>query len=91
MNQKRYLAHLLLACVALTACNSAQTPSVSAGSKETPTNKDEVVLTPAQLAAANIETQAAALSNLPELLRVKGKIALADDRTWQVGVRTPAS
>ncbi|MBV9503667.1 MAG: efflux RND transporter periplasmic adaptor subunit [Acidobacteriia bacterium] len=81
---------LLLACFALAACNRAM-PSgeVSAGSKEARADKAEVVLSPEQLGAANIETQTAALSSQPELLRVKGKIALADDRTWRVGIRTP--
>ena len=87
MNKNCYL---LLACLVLTACNTSMPPGeVSAGSKQSQTDKTEVVLTAEQLAAANIETQTAALSNQPELLRVKGTIALADDRTWRLGVRTP--
>jgi membrane fusion protein, heavy metal efflux system len=90
MSKGRYIPQLFLACAVLTACNGVRTPGeISAGSKETPPNKEEIVLTSPQLAAANIETQTAALSSQPELLGVKGKIALADDRTWQVGVRTP--
>jgi membrane fusion protein, heavy metal efflux system len=93
MKKSSYLPYLFLACVGLAACNMSKTPGeASAGSKETQTketNKEEVVLSPEQLAAANIETQAAVLSTQPEMLRVKGKIALADDRTWQVGLRTP--
>jgi membrane fusion protein, heavy metal efflux system len=82
--------YLLFACLVLTACNASGPPSeVSAGSKAPQTDKTEVVLTADQLAAANIETQTAALSSQPKLLRVKGSIALADDRTWRVGVRTP--
>ncbi|MGH9647778.1 MAG: efflux RND transporter periplasmic adaptor subunit, partial [Bryobacteraceae bacterium] len=50
--------------------------------------RDEVVLSPEQQAAAAIETRAAEVSREPEMLRVKGKVALADDRTWRVGVRT---
>ena len=38
-----------------------------------------------------IETQAATLSQEPDMLRVKGRIALADDRTWRIGVRTVGS
>jgi membrane fusion protein, heavy metal efflux system len=82
--------YLILACLVLTACNTSGPASeVSAGSKEPQTDKTEVVLSAEQLAAANIETQTAALSSQPELLRVKGTIALADDRTWRLGVRTP--
>ena len=82
--------YVFLACFVFTACNTSGPPGeVSAGSKEPQTDKTEVVLSSEQLAAANIETQTAALSSQPELLRVKGTIALADDRTWRVGVRTP--
>src|SRR5579875_1431900 len=86
-------SYWLLACFALTACNTSM-PSgeVSAGSEEAQTNKTdktEIVLSAEQLAAANIGTQTAALSSQPELLRVKGAIALADDHTWRLGVRTP--
>jgi len=38
-----------------------------------------------------IQTQPAALSQEPDMLRVKGRIALADDRTWRIGVRTIGS
>ncbi len=51
-------------------------------------NKSEIVLSPADQAAGLIETQAAALSAEPQILRVSGRIALADNRTWRVGVRT---
>ncbi len=51
-------------------------------------DKSEIVLSPADQAAGMIETQAVALSAEPQMLRVAGHIALADDRTWRVGVRT---
>ena len=53
--------------------------------------KNEVVIPPDQQAAAMIETQAAALSSEPDLLRVKGHIAIDDNRTWRLGVRTQGS
>ena len=40
--------------------------------KEAKANKDEIVLPPDQQAAAKIETQTAALSSEPDMLRVKG-------------------
>jgi membrane fusion protein, heavy metal efflux system len=90
MRNERRALPLILVCLVFTAC-SRQAPTAASAS-QTPTGarqaKDEVVLPPDEEAAALIETQPAALSSEPELLRVKGRIALADDRTWKVGVRT---
>jgi cobalt-zinc-cadmium efflux system membrane fusion protein len=38
-----------------------------------------------------IETRTAAVSSQPDLLRVKGRIAIDDNRTWRLGVRTTGS
>lgn len=86
MKTSIYFPHLLVTCVLLTACSKPQANREPVAGKET--NKDEVVLSPDQQAAAMIETHAAVISQDPELLRVKGRIALADDHTWRVGVRT---
>jgi len=61
-----------------------------AGAKpaETKTPKDEVVLSAAEQATGKIETQPVVATDAPTLLRVSGRIARADDRTWRVGVRT---
>ena len=67
-------------------CNRA-TPAPAA-ERTAQGNKGEIVLSPADQAAGLIETQAAALSAEPQMLRVSGRIALADNRTWRVGVRT---
>ena len=67
-------------------CNRA-TPAPAA-ERTAHGNKNEIVLSPADQAAGLIETQAAALSAEPQMLRVSGRIALADNRTWRVGVRT---
>lgn len=64
---------------------------VSANHAETRSDKQEVALSSDQQAAAHIETQLAALSEESEVLRVKGRIVLADDRSWRVGVRTSGS
>src|SRR4029077_14164377 len=69
-------------------------PQASAGSPpgqnaaENKVSKNEVVLSPEQQKASMVELQAAALSQAPDLLRVRGRIVLGDDRTWRVGVRT---
>lgn len=88
-----------VAACSLLCLVSCSHPSASAGtataasssSPEPRTNKEEVVLSPEQQAAIAIETQAASFSEEPNLLRVKGSIALADDRTWRIGVRTVGS
>jgi cobalt-zinc-cadmium efflux system membrane fusion protein len=51
-------------------------------------NKDEIVLPLSEQAGGLIQTQPAALSEEPDILRVSGRIALADDKTWRVGVLT---
>ena len=50
--------------------------------------RTEVVLSPAAQREGQIETQAARVTTEPEMLRVPGRIVLADNRTWRVGVRT---
>jgi cobalt-zinc-cadmium efflux system membrane fusion protein len=80
-----------LACFLFTACTSPRANTESAVEKTVNVNKGQIVLSPEQQAAAMIETQAAVISQGPDLLRVKGRIVLADDRTWRVGVRTIGS
>ena len=79
-----------LACVLLMACSSPKAATEPPATKEA-TSRDEVVLPPEHQTAAMIETLPASLAQEPELLRVKGRIVLADDRTWRVGVRTIGS
>ena len=84
------IAALLVAFVC-TACNRFQaTSNAMPEESQRPAKaaRDEVALSPEQQTAAAIETRTAELSREPEILRVKGKVALADDRTWRVGVRT---
>jgi cobalt-zinc-cadmium efflux system membrane fusion protein len=91
MKKSEVLALLILAFLCLTACSAPKASTGSFAAKEAKTSKDEVVLSPDQQSAAMIETQAATLSQEPDMLRVKGRVALADDRTWRVGVRTVGS
>jgi membrane fusion protein, heavy metal efflux system len=51
-------------------------------------SKDEIVLPASEQSGGLIQTEAAALSEEPDILRVAGRITLADDRTWRVGVLT---
>src|ERR1700680_119321 len=69
------------------ACNNgtASTPAAEHGAQS---SKDEILLPSSEQGAGIIQAQTAALSEEPDTLRVTGRIALADDRTWRVGVLT---
>src|ERR1700681_4274672 len=69
------------------ACNkgTASTPAAEHGAQS---SKDEILLLSSEQGAGIIQAQTAALSEEPDTLRVAGRIALADDRTWRVGVLT---
>jgi cobalt-zinc-cadmium efflux system membrane fusion protein len=78
--------------VALCGCNSAGKADSSEGTKtetKDAAKKDptEVVI-PVSEQGGVIETQPAALSNEPEIIRAPGKVSLSDRGTWRVGVRT---
>ena len=85
--RSRVMILLISSSLVVTACNSgtASPPAVKPGAQS---NKDEIVLPPSEQGTDIIQTQAAALSEEPDTLRVTGRITLADDRTWRVGVLT---
>ena len=87
MKTPHAFSELLGVCLLLTACTNPRASQEAPAAKEAQP-RDQVSLSPDQQAAAGIETQAASLSREPDLLRVPGKIALADDHMWRVGVRT---
>jgi membrane fusion protein, heavy metal efflux system len=77
--------HLAILCsLLMNACGRSETATTTRASQ---TNKDELVLTPAQQSAGLIQTQAITESDVPDIFHVSGRIVLADDRTWHVGVR----
>ena len=89
MRIRVFLLPLCLLCPLVTSCNSTRTLAEAPSKTQSEKPKQgEVVLSPEQAAQAMIETRRAVVSEQPELLRVKGKITLADDHTWRVGVRT---
>lgn len=90
MKYSSALLVLILASI-LAACSNPRASTEISNAKETKTSPNEVMLSQDQQTAALIETQAAVLSQAPDLLRVKGRVALADDRIWRVGVRTVGS
>ena len=88
---KYLVAVLMVAFACVQACGRREAPAESSPAAEARGTKNEVVIPPDQQAAAMIETQTAALSSEPDLLRVKGHIAIDDNRTWRLGVRTQGS
>ena len=88
---KYLLAVLIVSFASLPGCGRREAPSEAVSAKEAKTTKNEIVIPPEQQAVAMIETQTAALSGEPDLLRVKGHIAIDDNRTWRLGVRTQGS
>jgi len=82
---------LITGILCLGACSNPRASTEIPAAKGAKSSPDEVVLSPERQAAAMIEIQPVALSQEPAMLRVKGRIALADDRIWRVGVRTVGS
>jgi cobalt-zinc-cadmium efflux system membrane fusion protein len=81
-----FLTSLLLAT---TGCNGANTPAAvgtERSSERRSGNQDEVVLSAAEQLSGMIETQIVKPSEEQETMPVTGRIALADNRTWRVGV-----
>ena len=85
---KPALLPLIVIIALLSGCSKTPETAAAKNPEETQRSKDEVILSPAQQSTAKIETQPAILSDRPDVLLVKGRIALPDDRTWSVGVRT---
>ena len=88
MNNANLTLWMLGATVLLTSCNNSPRPVEASAEKSEKTKTGEVALSPEQQSAAMIEVRPAVRMDQADLLRVKGKVALADDRTWRVGVRT---
>jgi cobalt-zinc-cadmium efflux system membrane fusion protein len=76
---------LMIALAAATGCNREAQPARDSAPAVART---EVVLSAAAQKEGQIETQPAKTSDEPDVLRVPGRIALAENRSWRVGVRT---
>jgi membrane fusion protein, heavy metal efflux system len=84
----RFALIALLASSSLLTTSCRNAPAEASPERSGAQNKDEIVLTPEQQTLGKIETQTINLSEVPVMLRVSGRIALADDRVWRVGVRS---
>ncbi len=82
------LALLASSSLLASSCNHASPEASPSPTRSEGQNRDEIVLTPEQQTLGKIETQTVSLSETPDMLRVSGRIALADDRVWHVGVRS---
>jgi multidrug efflux pump subunit AcrA (membrane-fusion protein) len=73
--------------LAVTGCNGANTSAADTEKRsEHHANQDEVVLPASEPLSGMIATQTVEPSEEQETLPVTGRIALADNRTWRVGV-----
>jgi cobalt-zinc-cadmium efflux system membrane fusion protein len=95
--ENKYYFTGVIAALLIAGCNIPKNSSTSSESPGTPnatsarnqtTGRDELVLSEAEQKAAMIETRPATVSSEPDIIRAKGRIVLADDRMWRVGVRT---
>src|ERR1044071_1535732 len=78
---------MMMILAALTgACRGGAQPASE--SRTTAAARTEVVLSSAAQQEGQIGTQRAKTATEPQMLRVSGRIALADNRTWRVGIRT---
>jgi cobalt-zinc-cadmium efflux system membrane fusion protein len=87
MTRRIFVLPLLFTCLSA-GCRGSSPSKVAEPAKSADTRKDVIVLSPAEQAAGRIETQTVTTTDTPPVLRVAGRIARADDRTWHVGVRT---
>lgn len=89
MKRAPVLPLLALAAV-LAGCSGGRDGAVKAEAEAAaaPARSTEVVLLAAAQKEAGIEVQPAAERLLPELLRVTGRVALNENRTWRVGAVT---
>src|SRR4051812_111555 len=76
---------LTVALALAIGCSKNAPPAEKSVAATTPT---EVQLSPAAQREGQIEVTTATVSDEPEILRVPGRIALADNHSWRVGVRT---
>ena len=77
----------LIALLALAAgCNRAAPPAAETAPPAAA--RTEVVLSAEAQKEGQIETSAVKTTDEPGVLRVAGRVALADNRSWRVGIRT---
>jgi membrane fusion protein, heavy metal efflux system len=89
MTKRAAFVFVIALALSGTSCNGTNTSaalSTPQNSSERHTNQDEIVLSAAEQLSGMIATQAVRSSDERDVLPVTGRIALADNRTWRVGV-----
>jgi membrane fusion protein, heavy metal efflux system len=81
-----FVIALALSGMSCNGTNTSAALSTPQNSSERRTNEYEIVLSAAEQLSGMIATQAARSSDEHDVLPVTGRIALADNRTWRVGV-----
>jgi membrane fusion protein, heavy metal efflux system len=79
---------LFVGVLCLTGCDRAGKTDAASQEKPSPHKSDEVSLPVSEQTGSTFQVETLAESNEPELLRVPGRITLADNRSWRVGVLT---
>jgi membrane fusion protein, heavy metal efflux system len=79
---------VLMCILWLTACDRANQTAAASQEKAAQHTSDEVSLPVSEQSAAMFQVETLAASNEPELLRAPGRITLADNGSWRVGVLT---
>lgn len=86
VNWRRFLFAVL--CIPLQLGCSRQPANEAPAKGPVSANHGEVVISPAEQVAQNIEVQAVQTRDLPAVFTLPGHIALPDNATWRVGVLT---
>jgi multidrug efflux pump subunit AcrA (membrane-fusion protein) len=81
------MTRALIVALVLAAAGCQRTATETGGAQTTAT-RTEVVLSAAAQAEGQIETKPAMVTSESETYRVSGRISLADNRNWRVGIRT---
>ncbi|MBI3645914.1 MAG: efflux RND transporter periplasmic adaptor subunit [Acidobacteriales bacterium] len=79
---------MLMCILWLTACDRANQTAAASQEKAAQHKSDEVSLPVSEQTGSTFQVETLAASNEPELLRVPGRITLADNGSWRVGVLT---
>jgi membrane fusion protein, heavy metal efflux system len=79
---------VLICFLWLTACDRGGQNAAASQEKTVQHKSDEVSLPVSEQNGATFQVETLAASNEPELLRVPGRITLADNGSWRVGVLT---
>lgn len=82
------LSPVFAAAIFMSACSQPRPPAQPETKTSGESDRTEITLSPAEQSTASFEIETAELSHEADMFRANGRIALADDRMWRLGVRT---